>query len=143
LRLLLAYRTPSQASFLRIKRASHRQTLGYFNIVVRGVGLEPSPLRRVSPLSRFFAASFPLFSLFRGRFVFAEAGLAGDELYESGKGSQVPTVRQSESVERRDPVHIFGRVAALLVSKLCLSVLPLVTISYIFPLFLFLGWVIF
>jgi len=117
--------------------------------VVGSLGFAPRPpKRRLHSIVSSRAAS--LFSLL-GCFQCQVKSLAGDELDEP-KDSQLPTLREdsvrrpleraalfetgdnqvssmwlSENLERWEKIHAFGRVAALQVSKLCLSIFKVVT----------------
>jgi hypothetical protein len=101
-----------------------------FNIVVRGVGLEPSFTRRHRHLKRFSAAPSPFFSFFSWSTVLARKGLAGDELNESRKASQMPSVRKSEIVERRDSIYAFRPSTALFMPRLRTSFFKMVAIRH-------------
>lgn len=89
-----------------------------------------------SPRS-FFAATFPFFLCLRSFSCRAKKGLAGDELNGSWT-DKMPSVRQSETLERRCPLYPFWRSAALFVPRLWLSFFRLVEAPYIFSFFSFL-----
>ena len=64
--------------------------------------------------------------------------LAGDEADESRKRREVPSVRQSENLERWDQVYAFWGRSALPLPRLCLSVFKSMKRSSPFSLFSFL-----
>jgi len=104
-------------------------------IIEDGGGIWTPYQLEISPIKSFFAASFSFFSFVGRSVVSAEKTLVGAELNES-KGSRGPSVRQSQSVERRDPVHKSRRGTALLMPRLRISVFKVVNLSlHIFPFF--------
>ena len=88
-----------------------------------GMGIEPSHGGDVSPLRRFSADSLPPFSLLGGYDCRVNKSLAGNEFEKSGSGTgKVYAVRFSQALERRYTVYVLGRSAALLMSRLPISV---------------------
>ena len=81
-----------------------------------------SAIGDVAQLSVFSAVSLPLFS-FSGNSAGQVENLAGNEFEKSGSGtSKVYAVRFSQALERRYTVYVLGRSAALLMSRLPISV---------------------
>ena len=76
---------------------------------------------RGGDVSRTSSPSFSLLGHFARQ---VEASLAGDEL-DGSRFSQMSSMRQSKIVERRHPLHVFRRGAAVLVPKLRVSVFSL------------------
>jgi hypothetical protein len=84
-----------------------------------------------SPSGDFSRTSSPSFSLL-GIFSLRSQGLAGDDFVES-RTRQMPAMWESKTLHGWVSVYCFGRVAALPVSRLWLSVFPLVEIYIDFP----------
>jgi len=93
-------------------------------LLVRGVGFEPTYLRRHHQ-SVVSSQLLSLFSFSGSTESQVKKRLAGDESDESGK-SQMSSMRLRACVERRDAIHASRRVATLRLPKLCTSIFKVV-----------------